>query len=88
MYAGNTQPSDHDTHKTQLSSHEQRPEGPLRDDAGFEITQEEAAVRTSLVAALDLPGQVQLATTCTSSKLHVRLMSACCKMLMAFKKCF
>lgn len=60
MYAENTQHSGHDDVNTQLSSHEHRPEGPSRNDPGPEYTQEEAAVRSSLVAALELPGQVQL----------------------------
>ena len=47
-----------DAETTQLTDHARRPEGPPEIDVGLESTAAEAAVRTSLVAALDLPGQV------------------------------
>ena len=61
--AEHTEPNDSDADGTQLSGHKQRPEGPARHSPGPDLTQEEAAVRTSLVAALDLAGQVQPAHT-------------------------
>lgn len=42
---------------SQLTGHERRPEGPSKAD-GCLGTTGEAAVKTSMVAALDLPGQV------------------------------
>lgn len=42
---------------TQLSDHERRPEGPLKPEANA-ATRAEQAVRSSLVVASDLPGQV------------------------------
>ena len=42
---------------SQLTDHERRPEGPSKAD-GCVGTAGEAAVKTSMVAALDLPGQV------------------------------
>ena len=56
---------------TQLTNHERRPEGPTTAVVDLELTAEEAAVRTSLVAALDLPGQVPHLNLC----LHCSL---CC----------
>ena len=59
---------------TQLTNHERRPEGPTKAVVGPETTAEEAAVRTSLVAALDLPGQVPNQSLC----LHREICSLCC----------
>lgn len=42
---------------TQLSNHERRPEGPSKPEADA-ATSAEQAVRSSLVVASDLPGQV------------------------------